>query len=137
MKKVLLVFLFVAFILTTGCSTSKSITNLKYSDFQKKIANKESFILEVMQDGCSHCESFTPKFDKVLTEYKVKAYALNLAKMASPEKKEFNNNYEVDGTPTVMFFKDGEETSILNRINGDKDKETIIVKLKNAGYIEQ
>ena len=136
MKKVLLTFTFIlSLFILTGCSNN-SIIDLKYSDFQKKVANKETFILEVMQDGCSHCESFTPKFDKVLTEYSITAYSLNLAKLADPERKEFNTNYEVDGTPTVIFFKDGKETSILNRINGDKDKDTIISKLKTNGFIK-
>lgn len=137
MKKVFLtIILTLTLLLFTGCSNNNSISNLKYSDFQKKIANKESFILEIIQDGCSHCASFTPKFDKVLTEYNIKAYSINLAKMAKAETNELDNNYEIDGTPTVLFFKDGEETSILNRINGDKDRDFIISKLKTAGYIK-
>lgn len=136
MKKFLLTITFIlSLFLLTGCEESP-IKNLKYADFQKKIANKETFILEVMQDGCSHCESFTPKFEKVLKEHSITAYSLNLAKLAKVEREEFNNNYEVDGTPTVLFFKDGQESSILNRINGDKDKSVIISKLKTNGYIK-
>ena len=137
MKKTFsIIILFVTLFLFTGCSSNSSISNIKYSAFQKKLANKDTFILLVVQDGCSHCANFTPKFDKVLDNYNIKAFSINLAKMADAEKKEFNTNYEIDGTPTVLFFKDGTETSIMNRINGDKDSTFVISKLQTAGYIK-
>lgn len=137
MKRILLsITLFLSIFLLTACSSSDSISEIKYADFQKKIADKESFILEVVQDGCSYCESFTPKFDKVLTKYEVKANSLNLTDLSDAERKEFNNNYQISGTPTVLFFKDGKESSILNRISGNKDEDTIISKLKVNGYIK-
>ena len=136
MKKVLfIVFVCIFSLLLTSCGKS-NLKDLKYSDFQKMVANKETFIVEVSQDGCSHCASFTPKFEDVLNEYNITAYNLNLSNMAKAERSEFNNNYNVEGTPTVMFFKDGEESSLLNRIEGDKDTETIITKLKNNNYIK-
>lgn len=137
MKKILLsITLVLSIFLLSACSSSGSVSKIKYSDFQKKIANKESFILEVIQDGCSHCSEFSPRFDKVLSKYEVKAYSLNLTDLADAERSEFNNNYQITGTPTVLFFKDGEESSILNRINGNQDEDVIVTKLKTNGYIK-
>lgn len=136
MKKILLsITLVLSVFLLTACS-SGSVSEIKYSSFQKKLANKESFILEVIQDGCSYCSEFAPKFDKVLTDYNIKAYSLNLTGLADAERKEFNNNFQISGTPCVLFFADGEESSILNRINGNQNKDKIIEKLKTNGYIK-
>lgn len=137
MKKILLsITLVLSVFLLSACSNSGSISEIKYPDFQKKLANKESFILEVIQDGCSYCSEFSPKFDKVLTKYEIRAFSLNLTDLSDVERKEFNNNYQISGTPSVLFFKDGTESSILNRINGNKDEDTIVSKLKTNGYIK-
>lgn len=137
MKKVLLsITLVLSIFLLSACSSSGSVSEIKYSNFQKKLANKESFILEVIQDGCSYCSEFSPKFDKVLSKYEVKAYSLNLTDLSDAERNEFNNNYQISGTPSVLFFKDGEESSILNRINGNQDEDMIVSKLKTNGYIK-
>lgn len=136
MKKLLLSITLVLSIFLLSACSSGSISEINYSNFQKKIANKETFILEVIQDGCSYCSEFAPKFDKVLSEYEIEAYSLNLTNLADAERKEFNNNFQINGTPCVLFFKDGEESSILNRINGNQSKDKIIEKLKLNEYIK-
>ena len=40
------------------------------------------------------------------------------------------------GTPTTIFFEDGKETAMSNRIEGDKDIEVIESKMRKMGYIE-
>lgn len=136
MKKILVsIILVLSLVLLSGCS-SDSVSEIRYSNFQKKLANNENFILEVIQDGCSYCSEFAPKFDKVLTEYGINAYSLNLSSLADAERKEFNNNFQISGTPCVLFFENGEEVSILSRINGNQTKDKIIEKLKTNGYIK-
>lgn len=136
MKKILLSITLVLSIFLLSACSSGSVSEIKYSAFQKKLANKESFILEVIQDGCSFCSEFAPRFDSVLSEHEIKAYSLNLSNLADAERKEFNNNFQISGTPCVLFFQDGEEASLLNRINGNQDKDNIIEKLKVNGYIK-
>ena len=123
-----------------GCEKKQEVEYLKdisYEELYKKIENKETFILEVVQTGCGNCTSFTPKFTEVLEEYKITAYSLNLTNIEKDENREkFLDDYDVTGTPTVIFFKDGEETSTMKRLTGDRDKETIIKKLKLNDYIE-
>lgn len=131
---------FITIILTvfilTGCGNS-SITEITYKDLEKKLENKESFILEIVQDGCSNCESFSPKFDKVLTKHNLTAVSINRAKLSDIDSTKLDNLYNITGTPTVIFIENGEEPSILRRIIGDVDQEKIISKLKNAGYIKE
>lgn len=130
-------------LLLVGCENkedsneSKYLVEVNYSTFTSMVDNGDSFILEVVQTGCSNCTAFTPKFESVLEEYEITAYSLNLSDITDLEKDDFLNQYEVSGTPTVMFFKDGKETSTMKRLTGNQDKEKIISKLKSNGYISE
>ena len=120
--KFLIIGLFMIFI--TGCNNTNTITEINYSDLEEMIDNKESFILEIVQTGCSHCEEFSPRFRAVLKTNDKEAYSLNLYNMTEEESKKFSElTTSVSGTPTVLYFEDGKETS--NRIYGAVDNEKI------------
>ena len=98
------------------------------------IDNKESFILEIVQTGCSHCQEFTPRFQAVLKTNDIEAYSLNLYNLTEEESEKFDELTTISGTPTVLFFEDGKETS--NRIYGAVNNEKIEEHLKDGGYIK-
>ena len=133
--KFLLIGIFIVFL--TGCgNSSNTITEIDYSKLEDLIDNKESFILEVVQTGCSHCEEFSPRFTAVLKTNDLTAYSLNLYNMTDDEREKFSElTTSVTGTPTVLFFEDGKETS--NRINGAVSNEKIEEELTDAGYIKE
>lgn len=133
--KFLLIGMFIVFL--TGCgNSSNTITEIDYSKLEDLIDNKESFILEIVQTGCSHCEEFSPRFTAVLKTNDLTAYSLNLYNLTEEEREKFSElTTSVTGTPTVLFFEDGKETS--NRINGAVDNEKIEEHLKDAGYIKE
>ncbi len=133
--KFLLIGIFIVFL--TGCgNSSNTITEIDYSKLEDLIDNKESFILEIVQTGCSHCEEFSPRFTAVLKTNDLTAYSLNLYNLTEEEREKFSElTTSVTGTPTVLFFEDGKETS--NRINGAVDNEKIEEHLKDAGYIKE
>lgn len=136
MKKIILS---IVVVLTALCVTGCSKNNLKtisYSELEKKIENKESFILEVIQTGCSACEDFTPRFESVLNDKNVTAYSINLKNMNEEETKKFDEIININSTPTVVFFKSGEEESVSYRIIGAVSNDKIIQKLKSQGYIK-
>jgi len=113
-----------------------NLKNITYAELMDKINNKESFILEFVQTGCTNCAAFTPKFKSVLEEYNIIAYSLNIS--TSVNAKEIDkllDEYGIDGTPAVLFFKDGHETSTMKRIVGNQNKDVIKLKLESAGYI--
>ena len=136
MKKILKLFsIVIVLLLITGCS--KSITEISYKDLEKSLENKESFILEIVQDGCSNCEEFTPKFEKVLSKYNIKVKQINLTKLTEEDNTKLTNLYNASGTPTVIFITEGKEESISRRIVGNVNEDKIISKLKTAGYIKE
>ena len=121
--KFLLVGIFI--ILLTGCDNStNTIIEIDYSKLENLIDNKESFILEIVQTGCSHCEEFSPRFRAVLKTNDKEAYSLNLYNMTEEESKKFSElTTSVSGTPTVLYFENGKETS--HKINGAVSNEKI------------
>ena len=124
--------------LVVGCGkTTNYLNSITYKEFSNKISNKDSFVLEIVQTGCSNCTEFSPKFKSVLEENKVVAYSLNLTDLSQKDAEKFLKDYGVDGTPTVLFFKDGKETSTMNRLSGaNVSKDTIKSKLKKNGFIK-
>ncbi len=132
--KFLLIGIFIIFL--TGCGNNTStITDISYSELEEMINNDESFILEIVQTGCSHCEEFSPRFKAILKTHDLTAYSLNLYNLNEEDAKKFNELTTVSGTPTVLFFENGEETN--NRINGAVNNDKVEEELQEAGYIEE
>ena len=129
-KKILFLLLVAICIFTSGCT--RTIT---YDTFEKNIKNKESMIVEVMQNGCSHCESFEPVFSSFMKENNLKYVKLNLTNVSDAEYQKLSESYGVTGTPTVLFFKNGKELSEY-RISGDQTKDVLEKIFKKAGYIK-
>lgn len=115
---------------------NSKLNYISVSDLQNKINNKESFMLVVSQTGCPHCEQYLPELESALKEYNFKAFVINLTNLNSDDAKTFSNMVKVTGTPTSIFYKNGEETTSLNRINGSVSKSNLIERLKSLGYIE-
>ncbi len=136
MKKILKIFVIVLTLMViTGCG-KKGITEIKYSDLEKALNNNESFILEIVQDGCSNCEAFTPKFNRILKNNGLSAKQVNLTNLSEEDKNKLDNLYNITGTPTVIFIEKGKEKAITNRIIGNVSEERVVAKLKKVGYIK-
>ena len=136
-KIISLLLLFVAIFTGCGKEENKYLIELSYSEFNQKIENKETFFVEIMQDGCNYCELFTPKLEEVLMEYELTGYKLNLSKLNEEEYNDFILAYGKNGTPTTIFLTNGKEISKMQRISGNASKTKIISKLKGNGYIKR
>lgn len=115
----------------------KSVINMDLAGFKEKVANKEKFVLVVTQTGCSHCLSYLPVLEEVGEEYKLTFYDINMTDLSDEDKIEFNKLVRISGTPTTIFYTDGEEQSTTTRLVGEKSKEKIISRLKSEGYINE
>lgn len=135
-----IVFLIIimALLLINYINTPKegNLISIKYKEIKEKINNKESFILVVSQSTCSHCASYKPKLELIAKDYGIDIYYIDYDKDSS--KEEFLDDFDLDGsTPITLFINDGEEKSLLNRLEGDISKEKAIEKFKKMGFIEK
>lgn len=123
----------------TACSLKNEyLKEINYNELVKKIENGESFFFAVVQDGCSHCASFTPKFEEILKEYNVTGYKLNFTNLSDEDNELFKERFGTGiGTPTTIFISNGKEESQLMRLVGNQSKSKIIEKLKTTGYIKE
>lgn len=119
----------------TGCDSS-NFKSLSYDDLMDKLESKESFFFVVVKDNCSFCQAYEPKMEKILDEYDVVGYYVNISDMSEKEYNDFQSKYNVDGTPTTIFIYQGKETSVLLRIDGNQSEETIISALRDNKYIK-
>lgn len=130
-----IILLCLLIILCSSCGSSK-LKSISYSELNKKLNNNETFFFVVIRDGCQHCENYVPKIEEILEEYNIVGYKLNYSNLSEKEDEEFYNKFGVDSTPTTIFIKDGQETSIMQRLVGNVSNEKIISKLKTYEYIK-
>ncbi len=118
-------------------SDYESILNIDLAGFKEKVEKKEKFVLVVTQTGCSHCMAYLPVLEEVGKEYKLTFYDINMTDLSDEDRTEFNKLVRISGTPTTLFYTDGEETSTTTRLVGQKTKDKIISRLKSEGYINE
>ena len=107
-----------------------------YNEIKEKINNKESFVLVVSQSTCSHCATYKPKIKIIAEEHNINAYYIDIN--LEENKGAFLEEFKLSGaTPTTLFFNNGKEKSILNRLEGDLASSTVIEKLKEMGFIKE
>ena len=112
------------------------LVEIKYDEVVKKFEKKEDFVLLVSQTNCSHCISYKPKLEEVANEYKLEVYYIDVDLLSNEERKTFESYVGFDGTPATIFIKEGTETTVANRINGNASKDKIEKKLKTNGFID-
>lgn len=121
---------------TTSKTNKNNVVFIDVEQLEEKIKNKDSFVLVFTQDGCSHCQTYAPVLESVSKKYDIKIYDLNLTKVKSADISRVNTIASISGTPTTVFYKNGEEETTLNRINGDTSESKLVEKLKKLGYIK-
>ena len=132
---IILLIIIVPIILTiTNKNYMQPIT---YTDLQKKLDNKETFIFIISQTTCSNCDAYKPKVKKVVNKYKIKTYYLEVDKLTEDDQKKFKAEYAYNGTPTTLFINDGKEKTAVNRIEGNVSTDKLISKLKSNGFINE
>lgn len=116
--------------------TESKLINIKVSELEEKINNKDTFILVISQTGCSHCEQYLPELDRALKEVDLNAYVLNVTGLDSANSSTLAKYVNFSGTPTTIFFNEGIEKTTLNRIVGYASKNKIKERLQSLGYID-
>lgn len=140
-KNKLFISLIIIFILIIGIllinyinKQTGELKELNYKQITKKIEDKDDFVLVVSRSNCSHCITYKPKVEQIAKDYKITIYYIDYDK--EKNYKDFLNEFNLDGsTPITLFIKNGKETSILNRLEGDLDSDKVIERLEKLEFI--
>ena len=132
-----ILILIISFLLINKITNSNKgdLKPITFNEIQEKKANKEDFILIVSQSTCSHCASYKPKVKQITKDYGITVYYIDLD-LEKDEDKVINELHLSRSTPMTLFFIDGKETSILNRLEGDLGTKTVLNQFKKLGFID-
>lgn len=139
-KFLTLVLISLSLFLFTGCQKDYEedyMKEINYEEYKNLIANKETFILEIMRTDCTACISFKPKITQVANDYKIEVKYINTDHISEKEEDELFEVTGINGTPTVIFYHDGIEKTVASRINGSVSIDKIISKFKASEFIEE
>lgn len=136
MKKITKLFItvFLIFIITGCGNEDKHFEEINIDEYNKLIENKETFILEIMSTKCSACTHYKPTLKKVLDDYDIDIKYINILK---GDNEKINNIAGIDGTPTVIFYKNGEEETVASRIVGSISYQKTVNKFISNGIIDE
>ena len=127
----------VAFVLLSGSTTTSNVEKIDINQLKEKIDNKDSFILVITQDSCSHCKAFLPVINKIGRDYNITFYDISRTGLSEEDSTYLKNLANTSGTPTTVFIVDGEEKATTNRLVGNVAENRVIEKLKVMGYINE
>ncbi|WP_041580897.1 thioredoxin family protein [Bacillus sp. 1NLA3E] len=102
----------------TGDQTNETSNNpnlILPEDLQKKIANKENATVYFYSPECTHCQKTAPIVVPLAKEMGIQLLQYNVL-----EYEQGWDDYNIEGTPTIVQFKNGKETA---RIVGYNEKE--------------
>ena len=134
---ILLVGLGILFFVLASDTSASHVKKLTISELKEKIDNKDSFILVITQDSCSHCKSYLPVINKIGKEYDITFYDISQTNLSNEDATYLKNIANISGTPTTVFIEEGEEKSTINRLIGNVAEYRVIEKLKALGYINE
>ncbi len=141
MKKIFLLLLISLFVIT-GCNGKMTkYEEISYDDYIEMIENKDTFILFVGSNECSHCALYKDKVNQFISEYQVMIYYIDVNKFTPEQLSEFKVQINFNSTPTTVFIEEGREKkdksgNSIYRISGNLDYDKVVEKIKKAGFIE-
>jgi thioredoxin 1 len=93
--------------------TTASYIDVTSQDFAEQVLSAEQMVVvDFSSERSSSCQIFNPEFAAVSKEYQGR---VTFAKLDVDSNEELTSQWNVDGIPTVIFFKNGQE---INRIKG-------------------
>lgn len=94
------------------------LNSMTVDTFKQKVADGETFNIYVGRPTCSDCTTFEPEFLEMLKEMRLErdVYYLNVAQLRKDEAEweNFKAKYDINYTPTLAVFNDGELSDIVN-----------------------
>lgn len=137
---IIIFIILIAFLLINAINNPNkgNLISLTYNQVQEKVKNKESFILVISQSTCTHCASYKPKLEQIASNYKIDIYYIDYNLETKENQTKFLEKFNLDGsTPITIFIKEGKQTNLFDRLEGDVSETKAIEKFKKMGFIKK
>ncbi len=92
---------------------AESFIDISSQDFQEKVLDSDQMVLVNFTAASSGaCQIQAPEFEAISKEYRGRAI---FARLETDKNEDITNQWNIDGIPTIIFFKGGRE---IHRIKG-------------------
>ncbi len=105
------------------------IENIDQNRLDQLLKEGETFLLDFYDEDCPPCKVMEPRLDSVAGEFKRRVDAHRLDVKANPEVP---GHYGIKSIPTVLLFRDGEETGRLDGLIREKELREKFAELATA-----
>lgn len=94
------------------------VKNLTNENFEIQVFNGIT-VVDFWAPWCGPCQMMAPVFEDLSNEFKDK---INFAKVNVDENRNLSMQYNIQGIPTLLIFKEGE---LIDQITGFSDKSKL------------
>ncbi|WIM40021.1 thioredoxin family protein [Paenibacillus sp. PK4536] len=103
-------------------NTYNYLDSITVTNFEKKVVNKEKFIVYIGRPDCNDCLFFEPMFEKFVyaNDLNNKIVYLNIRDYRAENEKrwnEFKRKYGFQQTPAIIYFEDGKNKNVIEWSN--------------------
>jgi thiol-disulfide isomerase/thioredoxin len=101
---------------------SENVKEIVAADYEREVLqSKEPVVLDFYSTECPPCEALAPKFESVADQFAGRARFLKVFRQGN---RELAARLGVTGSPTLVFFKGGQEVG--ERMSGEEIKKTAL-----------
>ena len=83
------------------------IKEIQQADFEKEVLGKERVVVDFYSTECPPCEALASKYENLSNIY---GDDISFVKIFRQGNREISEKLDISGSPTVIFYKDGERT---------------------------
>ncbi|MEE6508241.1 hypothetical protein FKM82_019952 [Ascaphus truei] len=87
---------------------------LNKQNFDKALREYKFLLVEFYAPWCGHCQALAPEYAKAAEILKNQSAEMKLAKVDAIEEKELSTEFNVNGYPTIKYFKEGNRTNPID-----------------------
>ncbi|XP_053327376.1 protein disulfide-isomerase A2 isoform X2 [Spea bombifrons] len=98
---------------------------LNKRNFDKALQEYPFLLVEFYAPWCGHCQELSPKYSKAAEILKNQTAEARLAKVDATEENDLSTEFNVNGYPTIKFFKGGNRTGHID-YGGRRDVEGFV-----------